>query len=293
MVRYRSTSGFETLQRLRYLFDGRRCRKSTWLTINNDLIKIDPIIAPTIHEPTTAREQSNMQPHVDQEQIKKFNALAEEWWKPNGKFRTLHDINPLRVQYIADRVNPKGLTVLDIGCGGGILAESLAQLGAKVTASDPAEKPLAVARIHAAKSGFGEVIRYLQSTAEELVEQHTQPFDITVAFEVMEHVPDYSETVQALADLTRPGGHVFVTGINRTPYAYALMVLAGEYLLNVLPRGTHEYEKFMKPSELAQALRKAGLLLKDIRGFAYNPFTRKTRLISRPDVNYFIYSRKP
>ena len=233
-----------------------------------------------------------MTSHVDQDEIHKFDALAEEWWKPDGKFRTLHDINPLRVQYIADRVDPRGLTVLDVGCGGGILAESLSQLGARVTGADPAEKPLSVAQIHAVETGLGETIRYLPTTAEELVEQCTPPFDITVAFELMEHVPDYCVTVKALSDLTRSGGHMFVTGINRTAFAYATMVLAGEYLLDVLPRGTHDYEKFMKPSELAQAIRNAGLLIEEIRGFAYNPFTRRARLSSRPDVNYFIHARK-
>ena len=230
---------------------------------------------------------------VDPRELEKFNNRAREWWNPNGPFQALHDINPIRIEFITDRADVAGTRALDIGCGGGIVSESLARLGARVWAVDPAADSLAIARAHAQECGLFDRITFVSRTAESLLEDNVAPFDISVGYEVLEHVPDYRRTVAAMADLTRPGGHVFITGINRTLYSYAMMVLGGEYLLDLLPKGTHDYEKFMKPSELASAARQAGLRTKEVRGFAYNPFTRQCRLTEHPRVNYFLHAQKP
>lgn len=231
--------------------------------------------------------------NIDADEIRKFESLAHQWWDRNSKFRPLHDINELRLKFINDRAPVRDKRVVEVGCGGGILTESLFRLGADTTGVDPASGPLTVAKLHAREQGIQDHIRYLGTTGEELAEQEAEQFDVVAALEMLEHVPDFRQTVKALADLARPGGDVFFSTINRHPVAYATMVVAGEYLLNVLPRGTHEYTKFIKPSELCSAIRDADLVVSDLTGYRYNPFTRKTTLTANVDVNYLLHARKP
>lgn len=229
--------------------------------------------------------------NVDRQEIAKFEALASRWWDPTGDFRPLHDINPVRLAYIRSRTDLEAGPLLDVGCGGGILSESLAQAGATVTGIDMAESPLAVARLHALETGAE--VEYLVATAEELALQRPAGFATVTCLEMLEHVPDYPSTVQACADLTAPGGQLFFSTINRNPKAYLLAVLGAEYVLGLLPKGTHDYEKFIKPSELAGAARRAGLLVQDITGMRYNPFTRNCSLSTDTDVNYLLHASKP
>lgn len=231
--------------------------------------------------------------NVDYAEIAKFEALAHRWWDPDGDFKALHDINPLRVDYLSARCEVSGATVIDVGCGGGILSESLAALGAKVTGIDVAQGPLAVAQLHAIESGLENQIRYLATSPELFVEQEREAFSVVTCLEMLEHVPDMASTVRALAGLAEPGGDVLVSTINRNPKAYALAVLGAEYILGVLPRGTHDYAKFIRPAELASAVREAGLELVAIDGMRYNPFTRRCTLTSDVAVNYLLHARKP
>ncbi len=230
--------------------------------------------------------------NVDPKEIQKFEALAHRWWDPEGEFRPLHDINSTRLKYIDDHAGLSGLDVLEVGCGGGILTQSLAELGAVTTGIDVAPGPLKVAQMHAIETQMGEKIRYMETTAESFAKIEPESFDVVAALEMLEHVPDYRSTVCALAQLTRPGGKVFLSTINRNSKAYLTAVLGAEYVLNLLPRGTHEYAKFIKPSELASAVRDAGLLVKDITGYSYNPLTRGCKLITNPAVNYLVYAEK-
>ena len=229
--------------------------------------------------------------NVDQEEIAKFEALASRWWDPEGDFRPLHDINPARVGYVQERADLTAGPVLDVGCGGGILAESLARAGAQVTGIDMAASPLSVARLHALDAGVE--VEYLSSTAEALAAERPGVFSTITCMELLEHVPDYFSTVQACADLAAPGGNVFFSTINRNPKAYLLAVLGAEYVLGLLPKGTHDYEKFIKPHELADAVRRAGLVVRDTRGMRYNPFTRNCALTRDVDVNYLLHAEKP
>lgn len=228
--------------------------------------------------------------NVDPQELAKFESLAHRWWDKDSEFKPLHDINPTRLKYVIDRVDVADLAILEVGCGGGIFTESLAKLGAKVVGIDPAQGSLTVAKIHAREANLGEFPKYEQTTAEAYVEHHAGEFDVVVALEMLEHVPDYSITVDALVKLTKPGGDLFYSTINRHPKAYALMILAGEYLLNVLPKGTHEYEKFIKPSELAKATRAAGAEVQHLQGYQYNPFTRVSSLADSLDVNYLMHA---
>lgn len=230
--------------------------------------------------------------NVDPTEIQKFESLAQRWWDKNGEFRPLHDINDIRVRFISQRATIQGAQVLDVGCGGGILTESLASLGAVPTGIDPAQGPLTVAKLHAVEMGLQSQLHYIQTTAEEYSKE-AKEFDIVTAMEILEHVPDFFETMQALAHLMRPGGNVFLSTINRRPIAYLTAILGGEYLLNVLPRGTHEYRKFIKPSELSNAARKAGLVVRCVQGYSYNPFARTASLQSDPSVNYLFHAYKP
>ena len=231
--------------------------------------------------------------NVDASELEKFETLAHRWWDKDSEFKPLHDINSVRLQYVLDRVKVANMDVIEVGCGGGIFTESLAREGARVVGIDPAQGPLTVAKIHALETNLVEYPKYEVETAESYCEFHSGSFDVVASLEMLEHVPDFTTTVDALARLTKPAGHLFFSTINRHPKAYMLMILAGEYLLNVLPKGTHDYDKFIKPSELAQAARKAGLIVKSLQGYQYNPFTRHCSLVDDLDVNYLMHAIKP
>ena len=229
--------------------------------------------------------------NVDQSEIAKFEALASRWWDPEGDFRPLHDINPARVEYIQARTDLTAGPLVDVGCGGGILSESLARAGATVTGIDMAEAPLSVARLHALDTGVE--VDYLATTAEALAAERPGAFHTLTCLEMLEHVPDYPSTVQACADLVAPGGQLFFSTINRNPKSYLLAVVGAEYVLGLLPKGTHDYGKFIRPHELADAVRRAGLVVQDVRGMRYNPFTRNCTLCDDVDVNYLLHASKP
>lgn len=229
--------------------------------------------------------------NIDAAEVSKFNELANRWWDPEGDFKPLHDINPLRLQYLLDRTDVTGKHAIDVGCGGGILAESLAAAGARVTGIDMAERPLGVAQLHAQSNKV--TVDYRQNTAEAQAEEQPGHYDIVTCLEMLEHVPDYSSTVAACAALAKPGAHLLFSTINRHPKAYLLTVLGAEYVLNLLPKGTHTYAMFIKPSELAAAARAAGLEVEQVIGMRYNPFNRKASLSRDVDTNYLLYARKP
>jgi 2-polyprenyl-6-hydroxyphenyl methylase/3-demethylubiquinone-9 3-methyltransferase len=229
--------------------------------------------------------------NIDRDEIAKFEELASRWWDPESEFRPLHAINPLRLEWIDSRTSLKGKTVLDVGCGGGILAESMAARGARVTAIDMGEAPLSVARLHLKESGHS--VEYLRSTAEQLAQEKPESFDVVTCMELLEHVPDPSAVVGACAQLVKPGGAVFFSTINRNPKSWLLAIVGAEYVLNLLPRGTHEYRKFIRPSELEGWGRSAGLALLELTGLHYNPLTRHYWLAPGVDVNYFAYSVRP
>ena len=234
-----------------------------------------------------------MQPeaNVDAPEIEKFDALAHRWWDPNGDFKPLHDINPARLDYIRQRTELNAGPTVDIGCGGGILSESMASAGSATLGIDMASKALGVAKLHALQAGVD--IEYLESTAEQLVQDRAGEFRTVTCMEMLEHVTAYADTVKACAELAQPGGDLFFSTINRNPKSYVMIILGAEYVLNILPRGTHEYSKFIKPSELAQALRDAGLDVLDISGLHYNPLTRSCRLDNDTSTNYIVHARKP
>lgn len=227
----------------------------------------------------------------DDREIRKFEALAARWWDPDSEFRPLHEINPLRTGFIAGKINPAGKRFVDIGCGGGILSEALARQGAEVTAIDLAEASLAVARLHQLESGLD--IRYENLSAEALAEQEPEQYDVVTCLEMLEHVPDPESVVQACARLTRPGGHLFFSTINRNPKSWLFAIVGAEYVLGLLPRGTHEYARFIKPSELDAWCRGAQLERGESLGMGYNPFTKRYFLQSNVDVNYLCHYRKP
>jgi len=228
--------------------------------------------------------------NVDPEEIAKFESLAARWWDANSEFKPLHDINPLRLNYINDRVGLSGKTVLDIGCGGGILAESMAAHGASVTGIDLGEAPLAVAKLHLRESG--QKVEYLRVSAEDLAAERPESFDVVTCMEMLEHVPDPSSIISACARLVKPGGQVFFSTINRNPKSWLFAIVGAEYVLNLLPKGTHEYMKFIKPSELERWARHAGLTIHQFIGMHYNPLTREYRLGRGVDVNYIAYSTR-
>ena len=236
--------------------------------------------------------QENAVNNVDPQEVAKFEALAHRWWDRNSEFKPLHDINPLRANYIDQRSAVAETQLVDVGCGGGILSEAMAQRGAIVTGIDMGEAPLSVAKLHQLESNV--VINYLQSTAEDLAESHAEQFDIVTCLEMLEHVPDPASVVKACAKLCKPGGHLYFSTINRNPKSYLFSIIGAEYLLNLLPKGTHDYSKFIKPSELASAIRSAGLTIKDMTGMTYNPITKHYRLNTNDvDVNYLIHAYKP
>ena len=229
--------------------------------------------------------------NVDELEIRKFEALAARWWDPDSEFKPLHEINPLRMSYISRKVNPAGKKVLDIGCGGGILAEAMAHHGANVTAIDMADASLCVARLHQLESKLE--IDYQKSSAEQYAQDHREEFDIVTCLEMLEHVPEPAKVIQACHDLVKPGGTVFFSTINRNPKSYLFAIVGAEYILNLLPRGTHDYARFIKPSELAAFSRDSKLDLQDQIGMAYNPLTRKYSLEANVDVNYIACYTRP
>ena len=229
--------------------------------------------------------------NVDPNEIRKFEELASRWWDKNSEFKPLHDINPLRANWIDNIAPVAEKKVLDVGCGGGILSESLAQRGADVTGIDMGDAPLGVARLHQLESGLS--IDYQKSTAEEFAKDHENTFDVVTCLEMLEHVPDPSSVINACAKMVKPGGTVFFSTINRNPKAFLFAIVGAEYLLRMLPRGTHEYGKFIRPSELANWSRDAGLQVNQMTGLLYNPLTKNYKLSpSDVDVNYMISTQK-
>ncbi len=228
--------------------------------------------------------------NVDDKEITKFSKLARSWWDQNGRFKSLHDINDLRVDYIADRVPLSGLTILDVGCGGGILSEALVIRGARVTGIDMGDAPLAAAKYHMQVSGLK--IEYRKATAETLVEMKTEGFDVIACLEMLGHVPDPSSALKACSKLTKPGGNLFFATINRNIKSYLFAIIGAEYILRLLPRGTHEFKKFAKPSEIVAWAEDNDLSLQNITGLHYNPFTRKYSLGGNVHVNYMIHFKK-
>jgi len=228
--------------------------------------------------------------NADPRELEKFSELAHRWWDPRAEFQPLHEINPLRLGYIDGAASLNGSSVLDVGCGGGILAEGMAQRGARVTGIDLAEKPLAVARLHLMESGLS--VEYRLVSAEALAREAPGRFDVVTCMEMLEHVPDPAATVAACGELVRPGGHVFFATINRNPKAYLYAVVGAEYVLRLLPRGTHDYARFIRPSELAAMCRNAGLGVTALTGMSYNPLTRVYSLGRDTDVNYILHATK-
>lgn len=236
----------------------------------------------------TASTSSN----VDASEIAKFERMASQWWDSNGSFMPLHDMNPVRANYIDGRANVAEKSLLDVGCGGGILTEAMAHRGAIVTGIDMGKAPLEVAKLHQLESQLN--ISYQQSSAETFAQTHSEHFSIVTCLEMLEHVPDPGQTVSACAQLCQPGGDLFFSTINRNMKAYAMAILGAEYLLKLLPKGTHEYKKFIRPSELARWLRAADLVVMDISGIVYNPLSRRFKIsASDADVNYIVHAKKP
>ncbi|MBX9811247.1 MAG: bifunctional 2-polyprenyl-6-hydroxyphenol methylase/3-demethylubiquinol 3-O-methyltransferase UbiG [Burkholderiales bacterium] len=228
--------------------------------------------------------------NVDPIEIEKFSQLAHRWWDPGSEFKPLHEINPLRLDHIDRIAGLSGKTVLDVGCGGGILAESMAARGAQVTGIDLAEKPLKVAQLHLLESG--QHVDYRMISAEKLAQEAAGSFDVVTCMEMLEHVPDPAATVQACAALVKPGGHVFFATLNRNPKSYLFAIIGAEYVLGLLPRGTHDYAKFIKPSELATMCRNAALNVAGITGMTYDPFSKTYALGNDTDVNYILHAEK-
>lgn len=229
--------------------------------------------------------------NVDPNEIAKFEALASRWWDKSSEFKPLHDINPLRLNYIDERAHLPGKKVVDVGCGGGILSEGLCQRGAYVTGIDMGEAPLSVARLHGLESGVE--VDYRQITVESLADEEAGTYDVVTCLEMLEHVPDPSSVIAACAKLLKPGGDLFLSTINRNPKAFMFAIVGAEHLLKMLPKGTHEYKKFIKPSELTSYIRKAKLDFQDITGMVYNPFIKEYKLARDVDVNYLVHATKP
>jgi 2-polyprenyl-6-hydroxyphenyl methylase/3-demethylubiquinone-9 3-methyltransferase len=229
--------------------------------------------------------------NVDSAEIAKFSELAHRWWDPESEFKPLHDINPLRLDYVDHIAVLNDKQVLDVGCGGGILTESMAKRGAHVTGIDLADKALKVAQLHALETG--SAVNYRMAAVEDIARESPRVFDVVTCMELLEHVPDPASVVAACATLVKPGGHVFFSTINRNLKAYMFAVLGAEYLLRLLPRGTHRYEKFIKPSELARQCRQSGLEIREIIGMTYNPLAKQYSLRSDTDVNYIMHCLAP
>jgi 2-polyprenyl-6-hydroxyphenyl methylase/3-demethylubiquinone-9 3-methyltransferase len=235
-------------------------------------------------------QQHKNEHNVDPAEINKFEALASRWWDAESEFKPLHEINPLRLEYIDRRAQLKDKKVVDVGCGGGILAESMASHGAIVTGIDMGEAPLAVARLHQHESGVE--VDYHRSTAESFAAEYPGQFDVVTCMEMLEHVPEPASVINACASLVKPGGHVFFSTLNRNPKSFLFAIVGAEYLLRLLPKGTHEYQKFIKPSELSGWSRQASLTVSEITGMSYNPFTKTYSLGYDVDVNYLVHCQK-
>lgn len=229
--------------------------------------------------------------NVDPQEIQKFASLAAHWWDASGELKTLHQINPLRLCYITEKINISGKQVIDIGCGGGILTESLAKEGAIATGIDMNKPAIEVAKLHLLESGVKAT--YLHTTAEAIASEQSETYNVVTCLEMLEHVPDPASIVQACADLVKPGGHVFFSTLNRNPKSYLFAILGAEHLLKILPKNTHDYAKFIRPSELSLWARQAGLVPKEMKGIAYNPFTQTFKLTDDTSVNYLFYAVKP
>ena len=230
--------------------------------------------------------------NVDQAEINKFNELASRWWDPAGEFKPLHQLNPTRLSYISDQVQGLfGKQVIDVGCGGGILAESMAKAGATVTGIDMAPESLAVAQLHALEAGVS--VRYQQSTAEQFAQAHPAQFELVTCMEMLEHVPAPASVVKACADLAAPGATLVFSTLNKTAKSYLFAILGAEQLLKLVPKGTHDFQKFIRPSELMRFIEAAGLELVDCTGLHYNPLNQSFRIGDGVDVNYFVVARKP
>ena len=229
--------------------------------------------------------------NFSQAELDKFDDLAQRWWDPRGPQKALHALNPARLGYVAERVQLRDAAVLDVGCGGGLLSEALAQAGANVTAIDLAPNLLKVARLHGLESGIK--VDYREMPVETLAEQAPASFDAITCMEMLEHVPEPASIIAACAKLLKPGGRLFLSTLNRSPAAFALAIVGAEYVARVLPKGTHQYRDFIKPSELAKWLREAGLELEDVSGLMYEPWRNSARVVSRTDINYLACARKP
>ena len=228
--------------------------------------------------------------NFDPKEIAKFEELASRWWDPDSEFKPLHEINPLRLEYIDRRASLKGKTVVDVGCGGGILAESMALKGANVLGIDMGKAPLSVASLH--KLETGAELEYQQITAEELADKEAGKYDVVTCMEMLEHVPDPSSVIAACSKLVKPDGHVFFSTINRNPKSYLFAIVGAEYIMQMLPKGTHEYSKFIKPSELENWARSADLHLRELTGMSYNLLSKKYSLGHDVDVNYLMHTQK-
>lgn len=229
--------------------------------------------------------------NADPAEIQKFSDLAHRWWDPTSEFRPLHEINPLRLEWINNRTPLTGKNVIDIGCGGGILAESMAKKGAKVTGIDLSDKALKVADLHGLESGI--TVRYKKIAAEQMAEEETGQYDVVTCMEMLEHVPDPASIIRACFTLVKPGGHVFFSTLNRNAKSYLFAIIGAEYLLQMLPKGTHDYAKFITPAELSQAIRNAGLYVDSIRGMSYNPISKIYSMNQDTSVNYLVACSRP
>jgi len=231
-----------------------------------------------------------MNQNIDQNEVNKFAAIADKWWDPTGDFKPLHVINPLRANYIDQKISLKGLKVLDVGCGGGLLAEAFESMGASVTAIDVTEANIEVAKLHAKKAG--KTISYMMTRAEDLAIKDPESFDVVACLEVIEHVPDPEQLIDACAKLLKPKGEMFLSTLNRNPRSFVTAILGAEYIFNILPKGTHEWSKFIKPAELEKYMRTAGIRLKESKGMFYNPIFHSAQLNNDLGVNYMMHGSK-